>query len=102
MKGIAPAPIEQRLSRTQQEVVLKKGVTPLEVGAGDVVMIVRAISTYTRNLEGTLDPSFLDITTIRTLDYVRYAIRERMVLRFPREKLSTRTPQRFEVKFLMS
>jgi phage tail sheath gpL-like len=33
----------------------------------------------------------LDITTIRTLDYVRKACRERISLRFPREKLSSRT-----------
>ena len=36
--------------------------------------------------------SLLDLTTIRTLDYVRKACRERIALRFPRSKLSTRTP----------
>lgn len=91
LKGISPSPISHRLSRTQQEAALKNGVTPLEVGAGEAVSIVRAISTYTKNSEGSPDSALLDITTIRTLDYVRKAIRERMSLRFPREKLSTRT-----------
>lgn len=91
LKGIVPSPISQRLSRTQQEAALRGGVTPLEVAAGEVVSIVRAISTYTKNSEGAPDSALLDITTIRTLDYVRKAIRERMSLRFPREKLSTRT-----------
>ena len=36
--------------------------------------------------------SLLDITTIRTLDYVRASIRTRIALRFPREKLSSKTP----------
>ena len=31
------------------------------------------------------------MTTIRTLDYVAKAVREHIELRFPREKLSTRT-----------
>ena len=44
--------------------------------------------------------SLLDITTIRTLDYVRKAIRERISLRFPREKLSTRTPAKVRSEIL--
>jgi phage tail sheath gpL-like len=40
------------------------------------------------------DPSLLDITTTRTLDYVRRACRERVSLRFPRDKLSARTPDK--------
>lgn len=91
LKGILSPPMSQRLSRMQQEVALKGGVTPLEVGAAETVCIVRAISTYTKNSEGSPDSALLDITTIRTLDYVRKAVRERMNLRFPREKLSTRT-----------
>lgn len=90
LRGIIPSPISQCLSRTQQELALKSGVTPLEVGTGEVVSIVRVISTYTKNSEGSSDSALLDITTIRTLDYLRKAIRERMSLRFSREKLSTR------------
>ena len=84
--------IESRPGRTEQENALHNGLTPFEVGAGDTVQIVRAITTYTRNASGVDDVSLLDLTTIRTLDYVRKACRERIALRFPREKLSTRTP----------
>ncbi|MBU1040378.1 MAG: phage tail sheath subtilisin-like domain-containing protein [Proteobacteria bacterium] len=90
--GIAPPAIDQRLTRTEQEVCLHNGVTPLEVGPGDRVQIVRAITTYTLDPQGIQDVSLLDLTTIRTLDYVRRAVRERISLRFPREKLSERTP----------
>ena len=66
----------------------------LEVGPGEVVQIVRAISTYTLDPQGIADISLLDITTIRTLDYVRLACRTRIALRFPRSKLSSKTPSR--------
>ncbi|WP_286130870.1 phage tail sheath C-terminal domain-containing protein, partial [Pseudogulbenkiania ferrooxidans] len=46
------------------------------------------------------DVSLLDITTIRTLDYVRKACRERIALRFPREKLSERTPPKVRSELL--
>ncbi|HDL8234138.1 TPA: phage tail sheath subtilisin-like domain-containing protein [Yersinia enterocolitica] len=84
--------IENRPGRTEQQNALYNGLAPFEVGAGDTVQIVRAITTYTRNATGVDDVSLLDLTTIRTLDYVRKACRERIALRFPREKLSTRTP----------
>lgn len=89
--GLDVTPLESRPGRTEQEAALYNGLTPLEVGAGDKVRIVRAISTYMVNDAGADDISLLDITTIRTLDYVRKAILERWELRFPREKLSERT-----------
>jgi|GEM_PF-147387 len=92
LPGIAAPPIASRFSRTEQETLLYNGVTPLEVGPGEVVQIVRAISTYIHDPQGIDDIALLDITTIRTLDYVREAVRARIALRFPREKLSTRTP----------
>ena len=76
------------------------GLTPFEIGPGDTVQIVRAISTYTKNAEGVDDVSLLDITTIRTLDYVRKACRERISLRFPRDKLSSRTPPKVQSELL--
>lgn len=97
---ISAPPVEARLSRNEQEVALKNGITPLEVGPGEVVQIVRAISTYTKNAESVTDVNLLDITTIRTLDYVRTAVRERISLRFPREKLSSRTPAKVRSEIL--
>jgi len=94
LTGIAAPPIDQRLSRTEQESCLNNGITPLEVGPGEVVQIVRAVSTYTKNPAGIADISLLDITTIRTLDYTRKACVDRVELRFPRAKLSSKTPDR--------
>jgi phage tail sheath gpL-like len=93
LNGIAAPAVAQRFSRTEQENLLYNGATPIEVGPGEVSQIVRAVSTYIHDAQGIDDVSLLDITTIRTLDYVRNAIRTRIALRFPREKLSSKTPE---------
>ena len=100
LPGIAAPPISARFSRTEQETLLYNGVTPLEVGPGEVVQIVRAVSTYIHDPQGIDDISLLDITTIRTLNYVRKAVRERIALRFPREKLSSKTPEKVRDQIL--
>lgn len=100
LPGVAAPVVSQRLSRTEQESCLANGATPFEVGPGEVVQIVRAVSTYVHNPQGIADISLLDITTIRTLDYVRKACRERIALRFPREKLSSRTPEKVRDQLL--
>lgn len=92
LAGIAVPPIASRLGRVEQETCLANGVTPLEVGPGNVVRIVRAVSTYTKSAAGATDVSLLDLTSIRTLYYVRQACRDRIRLRFPRSKLSSKTP----------
>lgn len=92
LAGIKPPPVASRLGRVEQETCLANGVTPLEVGPGEVVQIVRAVSTYTTSPAGADDVSLLDITTMRTLYYVRKACRDRIRLRFPRSKLSSKTP----------
>lgn len=100
LTGIQAPTLEDRLSRTEQESALYNGVTPSEVGPGDKVQIVRAITTYTLDPQGIDDISLLDLTTIRTLDYVRTACRERISLRFPREKLSARTADKVRSELL--
>ncbi|MEW6562714.1 MAG: phage tail sheath C-terminal domain-containing protein [Pseudomonadota bacterium] len=100
LTGILANPLANRSSRTEQENALYNGVTPTEVGPGDKVQIVRAITTYTLDPQGVPDTSLLDLTTIRTLDYVRRACRERIALRFPRDKLSARTPDKVRSELL--
>lgn len=96
LNGMDVVDMTQREGRTEQENALHNGLTPIEVGPGNTVQIVRAISTYTVNAQGVEDPALLDITSIRTLDYTRKACRDRISQRFPREKLSTRTPPKVQ------
>lgn len=100
MKTLDVTALSARPGRNEQQAALYNGLTPFEIGSGDNVQIVRAISTYTKNADGVDDVSLLDITTIRTLDYVRKSCRERITLRFPRDKLSSRTPDRVRSELL--
>lgn len=79
---------------------MANGVAPLQVGPGQQVQIVRAITTYVENSAGVPDISLLDVTTIDTLDYTRRSVRERLLLRFPRAKLSVKTPARVRTEVL--
>lgn len=92
--GITPPPMANWLSETQIEAALHNGVTPVRIGPGNKVQIVRAITSYLVNANNVPDISMLDWTTIGTLDYVAKAIEEVIGLRFPRDKKSVRTKAR--------
>lgn len=100
LTGLDVTPIPSQPGRTEQEKALHNGVTPFEIGPGNVVQIVRSITTYTKDAQGIDDPALLDITTIRSLDYVRKACQQRIALRFPREKLSNKTPPKVRSELL--
>lgn len=98
--GLHVPDMDQRSGRQEQENALHNGVTPLEVGPGSVVQIVRAITTYTRDPQEIEDVALLDLTTIRTLAYLRKACRERIALRFPRDKLTEDMPAKVRSELL--
>lgn len=89
IKGLNITPDAQWPLFNECNNALYNGLTPLTIVAGKV-QIMRAVSTYTKSAANVDDPALLDITTIRTLDYTRRAIKERIALRFPRDKLSDR------------
>lgn len=100
LTGIHAPDVTQRLSRTEQESCLANGASPGEVDAQGVPCIVRAISTYVTNAAGVPDVAWLDITTARSMFYGRRAMRERIALRFPREKIVEKTPARVRSEIL--
>jgi phage tail sheath gpL-like len=98
--GIATNPQANWLSRTEQENALNNGVAPLEIGPGSRVQIVRAITTYTLDPQSIPDIALLDLMTIRSMDYVRKAVRERIALRFPRDKKTRRVKSKVRSEIL--
>lgn len=66
--------VQDRQDWTDFNGMLYAGITPFEVGAGEVVRCVRAISTYTTNVASAPDQTWLDSFKIATADYVRDAI----------------------------
>jgi len=100
LPGISPCALEDKLSRSQQGSLLRNGVTPLEVGPGETVQIVRAVTNYTTDATGTKSVAYLDLTTILSMDYGDIAIRSREAQRFPREKKTERTKAKLKTEVL--
>ncbi|THA10499.1 phage tail sheath subtilisin-like domain-containing protein [Rodentibacter pneumotropicus] len=99
VKGLTPVDATETPLKTEVNQALFHGLTPIMV-VNNRVQIVRAITTYTKSPANVDDPAWLDLTTIRTLDFTRKAIEQRIALRFPRAKLSKRTPPRVRSEIL--
>lgn len=82
LTGLDVTPQASWPMRTEMEKALHNGLSPFAV-VNNNVQLTRAISNYVKNSQGIDDPTLLDITTIRTLDFVRKAWRTRMSQRFP-------------------
>lgn len=84
---LAPAEAD-RYTRGERNLHLYDGISTFIVDAGGRVLIERLITTYKTNSFGVADISYLDIETMRTLAYLRYSVRSRIALKFPRHKLA--------------
>lgn len=88
LPGLLPASAEKRFTRSERNNVLSYGGATTRVDAGGNVVIDRAVTTYTLNSGGQVDPSYRDVETLYTLSYLRYSIRARISQKFPRFKLA--------------
>ncbi|MCK6521836.1 phage tail protein [Myxococcota bacterium] len=69
-----PTAVADRLTRTEQESLLRNGCTPLEAKGG-ICAVVRWVTTYLTNDAGGADDVLLDGMTIRVLDLVRARVK---------------------------
>ncbi len=88
LPGLLPPSEKDRYTREERNLLLKSGISTFLVDAGGRVLIERVITTYQTNAFGIADISYLDLNTKWTVDYIRYAVRARIALRFPRYKLA--------------
>lgn len=88
LPGVLPPAIAQRYTREERNLHLFDGISTTVVDAGDQVLIERLITTYKTNAIGVADISYLDIETMRTIAYLRFSVRSRIGLKFPRHKLA--------------
>ena len=85
---LAPLP-EDRYTLSERNVHLYDGISTFIVDDGGLCRIERLVTTYQTNALGVEDISYLDIETMRTLAYLRYSVRQRIALRYPRHKLAS-------------
>ncbi len=90
IKNLHAPTLSDRLTRAEHESLLLGGLTPLGVNSGEVVEIVRAVTTRTENDQGVPDTSQRELGTITGLDYVRKDIVAAIALRFTGVKKTDR------------
>ncbi|MDR1276385.1 MAG: phage tail sheath subtilisin-like domain-containing protein [Candidatus Accumulibacter sp.] len=88
LPGILPAPEAKHFTRAERNNLLSYGAATTVVDSGGNVCIERAVTSYTENASGLIDPSYRDIETMYTLSYLRYSVRARISQKFPRYKLA--------------
>lgn len=71
----------------ERNTLLTDGISTYTVTPDGRCLIERLITTYQLSPSGVADTSYLDGTTMRTLAVLRYQLRTRIALRFPRCKL---------------
>lgn len=75
-------------NQQERNLLLFDGIATCYLGDDGTVYIERAITTYQKNAAGADDTALLDLETVATLAYLRYTERLRILLRFPRMKLT--------------
>lgn len=85
--GVLPPDPGSRFTQAERNTLLYDGISTIFYSDNGDPMIERLITTYQTNALGDPDPSYLNVNTLRTLDYLRYATRLRFSQRYPRHKL---------------
>jgi phage tail sheath gpL-like len=87
LSGILAPKITDLFVLSERNTLLYDGIGTCNV-VSTAVQIERPITTYKTNAANQADASYLDMNTLFTLSYMRYAFKARMLLRFPRSKLA--------------
>ena len=86
--GLIAPKIEDRFKLNERNLLLFDAISTFTVDDGGIVRIERAITTYETNAQSVEDASYLDVNTLKTLAYLRYSTRARILQKFPRHKLA--------------
>lgn len=88
LKGVRAPTETDRFTLAEQNLLLYDGVSTFSVDQAGAVHLGRVVTTYQTNATGQADTAFLDLTTTKTLSYLRYDLRARFLTKYPRHKLA--------------
>lgn len=88
LTGMNVPTVSERPLDSQRDQLLKHGIATVVNSPGGVLRIERMRMTYKENEFGAADESYADMNTVLTLSYLRYSLRTRLLLRYPRHKLA--------------
>lgn len=85
--GVLPAKRTARWTDQQRNLLLYDGLATHTVDQAGQCYVERHTTTYQTNAQSVADPTFLDVTTLRTLYAIRYSRRTAVSRDFPRHLL---------------
>jgi phage tail sheath gpL-like len=88
LPGLMAPPVKSQFTRDQRDVLLHNGISTFTVDQAGNVYIEQVVTTYQTNSLGIPDTAYLKLNSVWTVDAIRYAIRARFALRYPRHKLA--------------
>ncbi len=88
LPGLLPPAVQDRWTFDERDLLLHNGISTFEVSPGGVPAIERLITNYQKNAANIADTSYLNVNTLATLSYIRFATRARITSKFPRYKLA--------------
>lgn len=86
--GIAAPSEDSELIRSERNTLLEQGVSTFTVSRSREVTIERLVTTRVENDDGVPDLSLYDLNTLLSLSFLRFSLRQRLALRYPRHKLA--------------
>ncbi len=87
--GVLAPPVTARFTLAERNLQLKDGLATFYVQNDGTVRIERLITMYQQNALGAEDPSYRDVNTMLTLGRLRFDVRNRLALKYPRHKLAS-------------
>lgn len=88
LAGVLPPAAGDLFTFTQRDTLLHSGIATSKVAGGGVVQLERVVTTYQTNAASAPDTSYLDITTLLTLMYLRFNWDTRVQTKYPRHKIA--------------
>jgi len=88
LPGIVGPAGPDRFTGSEQDLLLRDGISTWDVGADGTVTLQRVVTTYQVSALGIADTAWLDITTPRTLSRIRHDWGSYLSLNYPRHKLA--------------
>lgn len=85
--GVLPPAETDLFTLQERDSLLYDGIATTRGADGGGVVLERLITTYKTNGANAPDVSYLDVTTMLTLLYLRYSARAKILTDFPRHKL---------------
>ena len=89
LAGVLPPAQTDEFTLQERNLLLYDGIATTRVQAGGVVALERLITTYRTNGAGAPDTSYLDVTAMLNLAYLRYSFRTQIQTRYARHKLAS-------------